>query len=146
MESFISSNPGLRSRFTTTIQFPDFSILELSEILDHLARREKYILPVQVLAETQNYLEMTRGESASYGNARAVQDLFDQMKTRLANRMMSKIQSTKPDEMDQDEFRTFSIQDIPPYDPISIPAAFIKGREPVNGLTGSHLDDHFKVK
>jgi replication-associated recombination protein RarA len=147
MNSFLSSNPGLRSRFTTNIHFPDFSILELGEILNRLARSEKYILPEQVLTETQNYLEISRGEAANYGNARSVQDLFDHMKTHLAGRMMSGTPSVKPGESIQDEFRTFSIQDIPPYDPISIPASFINAREPmIKTVQGSHMNNYFKVQ
>ena len=89
MDSFLSSNPGLRSRFPTILQFPDFSISELGEILGRLARRETYILPEQVLAEAQNYLEQSQDLAASFGNARSVQELYEHMKTHLASRIMS---------------------------------------------------------
>ena len=39
MESFLLSNPGLRSRFAREISFPDYSIPELEAIFAEHARR-----------------------------------------------------------------------------------------------------------
>ncbi len=106
---FIASNPGLRSRFTTTLYFPDFSSGELGEILVRLAEREKYLLPAPVLAEARQRLE-SAGEA---GNARLVRSLFEQMKTRLAGRVMNEAERRKPGELNQDELCTFISADVP---------------------------------
>lgn len=38
MENFLSSNPGLRSRFSRTIHFDDYDLLELQQIYSKMAR------------------------------------------------------------------------------------------------------------
>ena len=142
MAKFITSNPGLRSRFATTIQYPDFSTSELGEILARAALREKYILPGQVLEAAQNYLELSRNYDANFGNARAVQNLFNLMKTHLASRMMSSSSQVKSSGHFSDEFRTFSFEDVPPHDQTGIPVSFTTYNETCKRASpGSHFKD-----
>ena len=42
METFIDSNPGLRSRFPKTIHFPDYSDDELAQIFENLCTQSRY--------------------------------------------------------------------------------------------------------
>lgn len=44
MEAFLSSNPGLRSRFSRTIDFPDYTPEETLEIFERQAKSADYIL------------------------------------------------------------------------------------------------------
>jgi SpoVK/Ycf46/Vps4 family AAA+-type ATPase len=142
MANFIASNPGLKSRFSTTIQFPDFSISELGQILVSAAFREKFILPENVLAEAQNYLEGSRNYDANFGNARAVLNLFNLMKTRLASRMMSGYSQGNSNDNISDEFRTFSVEDVPHQDSTGIPVSFTDYDEPIKRIfPGSHFND-----
>src|SRR6266567_4793343 len=43
MSTFIGSNPGLQSRFTTFLEFPDYTPTQLSEIFASMARENKMI-------------------------------------------------------------------------------------------------------
>ena len=44
MEEFLATNPGLASRFTVRVEFPDYSGAELLQILLSMAAREEYQL------------------------------------------------------------------------------------------------------
>jgi adenylate kinase family enzyme len=69
MEEFIAANPGLASRFRTTIEFDDYRDDELVEILTMLARDSDYELTADALAHFRELLATTpRG--GTFGNGR----------------------------------------------------------------------------
>ena len=69
MEAFIGANPGLASRFRTTIEFEDYSDDELVEILVKLARGADYELLPEATERFREVLGRTpRG--SSFGNGR----------------------------------------------------------------------------
>jgi adenylate kinase family enzyme len=69
MEEFIAANPGLASRFRTTIEFDDYADDELVEILTMLARDSDYELTAEALAHFRELLATTpRG--TTFGNGR----------------------------------------------------------------------------
>jgi adenylate kinase family enzyme len=69
MEEFIAANPGLASRFRTTIEFDDYRDDELVEILTMLARDSDYELTADALAHFRELLATTpRGDT--FGNGR----------------------------------------------------------------------------
>ena len=75
MESFISSNLGLRSRFDMTLHFPDYSDSELFEILFNLFADNSYGMSPEVIAALQDIVTLLpRGKE--FGNARDVRKLF----------------------------------------------------------------------
>lgn len=75
MESFISSNLGLRSRFDMTLHFPDYSDSELFEILFNLFADNSYGMSPEVIAALQDVVTLLpRGKE--FGNARDVRKLF----------------------------------------------------------------------
>ena len=49
MEKFLASNPGLRSRFSGTLQFEDFTIPELMEIFYRMVESQKRVLGKELL-------------------------------------------------------------------------------------------------
>ena len=115
MEDFLLSNPGLNSRIAGRISFPDCSTAELEQILTNLAGGEGYVLPAEVRAKAARHLERLRLTDMNFGNARAVRNLFGEMKTRLARRLM---QSNSPDRLsiDKDTLVTFTLTDVPGFD------------------------------
>src|ERR1700712_494901 len=88
MESFLLSNPGLRSRFAREIRFPDYSILELEAIFANTLERHEYALEPGAEETLRRILgAVRRGEDA--GNARFVRTLFEQSLSRQALRLSS---------------------------------------------------------
>ncbi|MGZ4768104.1 MAG: AAA family ATPase [Ilumatobacteraceae bacterium] len=86
MEAFIEANPGLKSRFTRTISFPDYSDDELVEIFVELGGTNQYSCTDDALARVRHFVSAeprTRG----FGNARFVRNLFETAVAHQAQRL-----------------------------------------------------------
>lgn len=87
MEKFITSNPGLKSRFTHHFYFDDYSSKELVEIFKIFAEKEKYITNKEAEEFLFRKFEVLDGNTeASLGNARFVRNLFGETKIELSKR------------------------------------------------------------
>ncbi|MFF8553226.1 right-handed parallel beta-helix repeat-containing protein [Streptomyces sp. NPDC015501] len=85
MESFLSSNPGLASRFTRTIDFANYSVDELVTITENMCTGHRYELAPQTReALARHYERMPR--DATFGNGRAARRVFEEMVDRQASR------------------------------------------------------------
>jgi len=86
MRHFISSNPGLTSRFTKTINFPAYQPAELVAILRGMAKSQKYELPENLDAKLTPWIEneMRRDD---WGNARQMRTLLEQAREAQAMRI-----------------------------------------------------------
>lgn len=76
MADFIDANPGLKSRFTRTISFPDYTDDELVAIFLALGEKSQYSCSDDALARVRHFINVeprTRG----FGNARFVRNLFE---------------------------------------------------------------------
>ncbi len=88
MESFLSSNPGLASRFTRTIDFANYSVDELVTITENMCLGHRYELAPQTReALARHYERMPR--DATFGNGRAARKVFEDMVDRQASRFAS---------------------------------------------------------
>lgn len=88
MEEFIESNPGLRSRFTRFIDFPDYTPEELTTIFLRIAEEEGYTLGDGVVQVVNGKLtEAYNSRTENFGNGRLVRNLFEQTLTSQANRL-----------------------------------------------------------
>jgi hypothetical protein len=86
MEEFIDANPGLKSRFTRFIDFPDYSTDELVEIFERMSGDVRYHLDEagrDALRAVIDAEPRTRG----FGNARFVRNLFEEAVGRQADRL-----------------------------------------------------------
>ncbi len=90
MEEFISSNPGLRSRFTKFLHFEDYTPEQLVEIFKGFCARASFKFTSnaeQRLLELFRLLSLERDES--FGNARTARNLFEMTISKQANRIVT---------------------------------------------------------
>ena len=85
MDRFLSSNPGLRSRFTTTIAFPNYTPAELVKIVAGFADRHGFVLADDTRTALAAHFGHVCGDP-SFGNARHARTVFDAMTIELAAR------------------------------------------------------------
>jgi hypothetical protein len=76
MRHFIDSNPGLRSRFTTYIDFPDYSVDQLVLIFERMAATAKIRLGDGVVDKLRD-LFTKAGGVGNFGNARYARTIFE---------------------------------------------------------------------
>jgi stage V sporulation protein K len=96
MADFLEANPGLRSRFPLTISFPDYSDLELFKIAQLMFEKREYTLNAHAQQELVRQIRrLRRGDPESFGNARAVRNLVEQVIRRQAVRLVGKGELTK---------------------------------------------------
>lgn len=85
MTEFIESNPGLRSRFKTRIDFPDYSADELTEIFGRMAHDAGLALAEGARNRASDVFHRAAGKR-DFGNARFARSLFEQAYARMATR------------------------------------------------------------
>jgi stage V sporulation protein K len=86
MESFLLSNPGLRSRFAREIRFPDYSTDELVAIFGLILAQHEYTLEPGAEVVLRRILDGVHQGQES-GNARFARTLFEQALNRQALRL-----------------------------------------------------------
>lgn len=86
MRRFLESNPGLRSRFSREIEFPDYSTDELVEIFRRFAGDAEYVLGDGAEDALRAILANAERDS-SFGNARFARTLFEQALNAQALRL-----------------------------------------------------------
>ncbi len=89
MNSFINSNPGLKSRFNHFFNFDDYTPEELVEIFKQFANREEYLIHEQALEILKKqFTNLYRKRDKSFGNARLVRNYFNESKIHLSKRYL----------------------------------------------------------
>ena len=83
MGRFINANPGLRSRFYLTIEFPDYSLAELDAIFTGLVNQHDYDLTPDAHAAVLAYMS-SWPRHRGFGNGREVRKLFNDITRRHA--------------------------------------------------------------
>lgn len=98
MEKFISSNPGLESRFNRYFLFEDYNAGELMKIFESMCVKNQYALDEEAATfaeEHFKYLYDTRDDN--FGNARDVRNLFENIVSVQADRLAVMEAPTKDD-------------------------------------------------
>lgn len=112
LSRFLDSNPGLRSRFGTPIEFPDFTTDEMVRILEMQVAQQGFRLTPSVSGKAASFFEFERiRDGQSFGNARAAGQLLDEMKSHLAERVIPRGWNAN----DLDHLTLFLDEDIPDH-------------------------------
>lgn len=91
MHKFLDSNPGLRSRFSIKVEFPNYSADEMVQIFEKMCASDGYKPDADALARLRAHLLELRTSSAisAFGNARGVRNIFERMTINQANRIIT---------------------------------------------------------
>ncbi len=87
MDDFIHSNPGLESRFNRFLHFDDYTLDEMVAIFKMRCDGSKYVLAEGAEEAVRALIERENENSVSFGNARGVRNLFEDVLVRQANRL-----------------------------------------------------------
>jgi stage V sporulation protein K len=110
MHRFLQSNPGLRSRFSREIRFPDYSTDELVAITGTLAGEYEYTLDDGAKAALRTILGgASRGEG--FGNARFARTLFEQALNAQALRL-ARVEGAELGDLERSELMTLRAPDM----------------------------------
>ena len=107
MEAFYQSNPGLKSRVSHHIDFPDYSNEELMEIAKMLLRQQNYCFDRDAVRAFADYIARRR-QLPLFANARSIRNAIDRMRLRQANRLFARMGQA----LDRDDLITIKAADI----------------------------------
>ncbi|MBR6387765.1 MAG: leucine-rich repeat protein [Thermoguttaceae bacterium] len=109
MEKFLDSNPGLRSRFNTFIQFDDYTEDEMRQIFASLCRQHGFSYG----DDCEEYLKRlfaalyAKRNSKGFANGRTVRNYFEKVVVQQANRLAS-----KADNLDDSALMQINLTDL----------------------------------
>jgi len=100
MIAFLESNPGLKSRFTEVISFPDYDGGDLSRIYLRLCKDQQYKLERETKDRLLDMMQEARETfTHNFSNGRFVRNLFEDSIRFMAIRVARKKQTTREDLM-----------------------------------------------
>ena len=108
MESFLASNPGLRSRFGRTIAFPDYDPRDLLAVLQSFVAEAHCLLtPAASALAAERLASIYAARSDTFANARTVRAMFERMLEHQSNRLATDRDLTR------EELVTLEESDVP---------------------------------
>lgn len=88
MDKFYASNPGLSSRVTNHVNFPDYTAEELLEIAQMMLAEQQYKLESRAYKVFHDYT-IKRMQQPHFANARSIRNAIDRARMRQANRIFT---------------------------------------------------------
>ena len=111
MDDFIESNPGLKSRFTSYIHFPDYNADELKSILRGMCQKNGLELSEDAGTKADEYIDqMVKYKDENFGNGRDVRNFFEKILGKQASRVAAS------GEFSEEAFVKLVAEDIPVYE------------------------------
>lgn len=98
MDTFIKSNPGLKSRFQKTIFFPDYNAEDLFRIFNKFCKESDYKVSESGSIYLKNALtDYVQHTDQYFGNARTIRNFLDVAVSAQANRLLAENATSKED-------------------------------------------------
>ncbi len=107
MQAFLDSNPGIKSRITSTFYFKSYSAREMAIIFERIAENSNYDLQTGAVRLVEDFFE-TRVATRDFGNGREARILLETAVIYAARRIMSQSKT----QYTSKEMRTLTVADI----------------------------------
>lgn len=110
MKTFLTSNPGLKSRFNMYYDFPDYTPQEMRQIAVYACSKRN----IKLTSEAEEFLykkivEAYRSRNNAFGNARYIHSQIDEAKMNMGLRIMK---MPNYNELSKDELSTVQLEDV----------------------------------
>jgi SpoVK/Ycf46/Vps4 family AAA+-type ATPase len=109
MEEFLEANPGIKSRFPTVVDFPDYTDKELLQIFNGAARQAGFELADGVEKKVRAVLAVT-GRGRDFGNGRTMRNILEGAVSHQAVRLTGRTSDDSPPSAT--DVRTITADDI----------------------------------
>jgi len=107
MENFIERNPGLKSRITFKVDFPDYNTSELVKIFKLMLKRYERTATDEAIKKVERILNKASKED-NYGNGRFIRNLLEKAILSQSTRLMK----MKYDDIDREVAKTLKAEDF----------------------------------
>ncbi|MEI7812711.1 MAG: AAA family ATPase, partial [Ignavibacteria bacterium] len=109
MNTFLESNPGMKSRFTKTLTFEDYAPEDLMEIMRSLLNATSKVPDNEACEALRKYFnEIYRTRDKTFGNARIVRNIVDEVKKN----QLLRLADIQADKRNEDEAKTIILSDV----------------------------------
>jgi SpoVK/Ycf46/Vps4 family AAA+-type ATPase/tetratricopeptide (TPR) repeat protein len=109
MNAFIESNPGIKSRFSKTLLFEDYSPDNLMEIFLHSLSEKSFEADEEAKDKVKKYFnELYRNRDKNFGNARIVRNLLDEG----LRKQLLRVADIPAEQRIKEEIRQFKAEDV----------------------------------
>ena len=123
MHDFIDSNPGLKSRFTQTIHFEDYTADELTQIFVNMSTAKNFVVDDEMKTAVHRLFEqLYLRRDKNFGNAREARRIFDQTVERQRQRLVKEMNQPGVQVCD-DEANGFELNDMYRFKVEDLPTA-----------------------
>lgn len=107
MEFFLSTNPGLPSRFPIQMDFPDYTIDQLIQIAEGMVKERDYNMMPQAIFKLKQHLLLEKCESEHvFSNARYVRNIIERAIRHQAVRLLNQYGGGSPGKLELMTLRT----------------------------------------
>ncbi|WAA10804.1 stage V sporulation protein K [Fervidibacillus albus] len=108
MDTFLSLNPGLQSRFPIIIEFPDYSVDELIQIAKQMMKQKEYVFSEDAVRKLTDHLIQTKSsfQNVRFSNGRYIRNIIEKSIRAQAMRLL------KENRYGRDELVTIRSDDL----------------------------------